>query len=739
MTDEDPGLEPENEPSAPEPPPEQEPELVPEPADSPEEPEPGQAWKPDDELPQPDAHREARPSGEWAHRTAEFQRQRSEGMRAFGYDVPGRTVIGSVRSHGPTLMGSNSEQNNFSYYFSNQRVTARAGRLTTYTTTTTYAPFPWYTAARDLLKASGLVYLCGLLGSGRLSTAITLGAELCAQDRVIMVDLDEGVDLATLVDEDRRSVLLPGHAHVIELEQKRPVRQSTLASLAGWAMDNDACVIVIGPSMAKADHSLHPYAMVHEPPDPRSVLIRHLQHGLTSVQGAPPGFIDECLMDEEISAHLDKSPLPHQVGELARRLIEGLDLGRRPAEALSLVGTQLRDVASRVLVRIEASGSLAETRKRHRELAARLAYAVFEDYSLTDVADAARLLYAALQTSHRSTRMSKIQPVFGQGVEDLLGEEMRVSGRSTVTTDEVRRAKLVDPSFAHHLLDVAWNDFDSATRPPLLLWLDALVNDNRKWIVLRAAMTAGYLATHDFSVLYQQLIRRWATAEGYRRRQAAAWALEFAAHNRQLTSRVTRQVADWALSSNHYMNDTAALAYATDIGTVSVENSLGGLRAVAMHPLLMKSSSVAYAITELYRPENANLLLNELKLWVDAGQQTLAHAARSIVFLSLNNSPDGVWPVLMQLMVSNEEASTRVRALWQVALTESLTGRRAWNTLLQWILRGDHEADLGTEVEKFVLDLLRRPDLVTRARFNVKLWRAQHPEADLLNRIADEL
>lgn len=700
---------------------------------------------------------EAKSSGGWAYRNEEFQRLRSEGMRAFGYDVPGRTVIENLSAGGHAAVGDGAKQINYDYsttnnntnsstntnniyYGLNQRVTARAGRITTTTANSaTYVRFPRYPAARHALYEMGVVYLCGALGSGRWSTAIDLGVDRCGPDRVLMVDLDDGFDLAALVDEGRNSVLLKGHAHVIELDANRPVRKSTLATLGSWAVENKACVIVIGPPATKLDHSLEPYAVLHDRPDPKAVLFNHLRHGLSSVDEAPPDFVRTCLEDEDIAEYLGKPLPPWQVAKLARRLIEGIDQGREPREALSLIGTQLREVATRVLVAIEATGSFSQLRKRHREIAARLAYAVFQDHTMTEVSAAAGMLYEELRAGHQSTLQARNLPVFGLGIFMLLGHDMRNLVHSGAADDEERRAKLVDPSLAQHLLDVAWNDFDLATREPLMAWLDKLVDDGRHWMVLRAAMTVGYLATHDFSVLYRRLIRPWAVSDAYRRRQAAAWALDFAALNRKLTSRVARQVGDWALSTNHLMNETAALAYATAIGAGSIENTLSGLRAIAMHPLLMNSASVAGAITALYQPEHASSVLRELMTWAGAGRETQVHAARSVVFLSSRNAPNGLWPALVQLAAADPDAREQVRSLWRLALTVRLTSKKAWDALLHWMLRGDHDAELGVEIKEFVVDLLRAPDFAGRARFTLRIASSQYPGASLLKQIIREL
>lgn len=724
-------------PSAPEPEP-------PEPRPSePESPPQAPASAPPSTSPPPKQQtaRQPKSSAAWDDdREQEFQRH--EGARPFIQDDQ-RTIFDRVTVEGNAVVGSGASQTNYANNFFGPRKgpTARSGlysRGATTANSATYVPFPGYEEAVYTLREQGAVYLCGVADSGRSSTAIRLGTELCGSSRVVMIDVDDDFDVATLVDEESKSVLRPQHAHVLELGTRKAVRKSTLVSLAGWAIEHDAAVVVIGPPTEKLDHGLQPYAVSHDLPHPESVLISHLRHGLSSLDGAPPDFVEQCLNDEKIGEHLERALPPGQVADLARRLLDGITEGREPWEALSQTSAHFRSVAEDLLVVIEATGSVGETRVRHREAAARLGYAVFQDYTMTDVADAADLLYTALQTCHRTTKLRTTVPVFGKGVEAFLDKRMSIPERLADGGEE-RRAKLVDPSLAQHLLDVAWNDFDAVTRAPLLAWLDALVNDGRKWIVLRAAITAGYLATHDFSVLYQRLIRPWATSEAYRRRQAAAWALESAALNRKLTSRVTRQVSDWAFSANPLMNDTASLAYATSIGAISIESSLTGLRAVAVDPRLMHRGSVANAIAELYRPEHAPLVLKELRTWADVGAQTKVHAARSIVFLASYNESDGVWPVLMRLVANDEQARAQVMSLWQDALLESLTGRRAWETLLQWVLRGDHEVDLGEEIEKFALDLLRSPELVKRARFNLRLWCSVHPSAVLLKRIAEEL
>ncbi|MFD5829281.1 hypothetical protein [Lentzea sp. NPDC060358] len=679
-------------------------------------------------------------TGLWAD-DRDHEYQRHVGERPYSYDDR-RTVVENLIADGNTVVGSGSSQFNSTHnnFFSRKKgPTARSGRFPQSVTTTnfkTYVPFPCFSQAAQILRDRGVVYLSGPADSGRLSTAIKLSTEACGPSRVVMIDADDDFDVATLTDEETKSVLRADHAHVLEIGAGKPVRRSTLDSLAGWALDHNAAVVVIGPAAEQVDDRLQPYAVSHQPPDPSQVLVSHLQHGLALRYG-PASFVELCLADERISEYLERPQPPRHVADLAARLLDSIGTGREPGEALSHTSAFFRSVAQDLLQVIESSRSIGEIRARHREVAARLGYAVFQDYTMTDVADTAVLLFGALQTCHRTTRLQTTAPVFGKGVEGFLDKRLGILDRPV--DGEERRARLVDPSLAQHLLDVAWNDFDAVTRAPLLAWLNELVTDGRKWIVLRAALTAGYLATHDFSVLYQRLIKPWATAPAFRRRQAAAWALEAASLNRRLTSRVARQVADWAWSPNHLMNDTAALAYATRIGRLSVENSLAGLRAVAVHPRLMTSPTVANAIAQLYSSDQAHLVLKELVTWADAGAQTKVHASRSIVFTSLVNEPDGVWPVLIRLIAGDEQAREQVTALWRTALVEPLVGKRAWETLLQLVLRSDHEVDLADEVESFLLGLLRQPELIRRARFNVYVWRSDHSDAALLKRIAEKL
>jgi hypothetical protein len=672
---------------------------------------------------------------DWANRDTGFRQQQRQGMRTLGME----TRLETTTVAGGAAIGTNAQNtNNIFNMGRNRKGAARTGRFPTATTranNATYVRFPQYQSALHTATEYGVVYLCGPLGSGRLSTALHILARLRGDDRVIAIDLDDGVDLTTVLDD---KVLLPDHGHVIELDATRTVRESTLRTAGGWAIDNQAHIVVIGPPSTKLDRSLTPYAVLHEAPPSEDVLRAHLVHQVNSQDEHLPNLVDLCLTDEKIVEHLAKAPPPAQMAELARKVVEGAQRGQQPAEALALTGTELRERATRVLVRVEATTTSTEIRERHRELAARLAYAVFQDHSMTDVGHAAGVLFAALQNSRKPTKYSRIVPVFDQGVHDLLGEEMHTTGQLGLDPDEMRRAKLVEPSFAHHLLDVAWNDFDHVTRVPLLLWLNELVNDRRQSIVLRAAMTAGFLATNDFSYVYQNLIKPWAVSS-VGRRQAAAWALEFAAHNHKLTTRVLRQVWDWALSPNPLMNDTAALAYATDLGTISAGDTLAGLQAVAMDVRLMKRPSVAYAISELYRSGRRALVLDALALWAAVGGQLQVHAARSIVFLSHHNADDDVWPSLLDLAVQDEEVWRQLVVLWRTALTEALTGRRAWDGFLDWLLRADQDDELSDAVERFAIELLTGDSVGPRASFHLARWRRDHPDASLVGRLLEKL
>ncbi|HSV66724.1 MAG TPA: hypothetical protein VLJ59_12545 [Mycobacteriales bacterium] len=597
----------------------------------------------------------------------------------------------------------------------------------------------------ERLDTHKAIYLAGDVRTGRFQEALCLLAERCGPDKIMEVYLDPGAGLAAFLNQ--RDVLQPGHGHVLELDSAEPVRQWTLRAAGTMARKAGAYLVILGPLPPEGVDELAEFTFVHVRPDAVAVLRKHLTHllcceGRRHPDGAPQGcglpaatitaYIAECVADKDIAGYLRAGPAPQDVVELARRLAELRRQSRPPADALELLTTNLRRLAVEVLAPDEPPPTTdeersAQARARTRKVAFRIAYAVFYDHPLTSVFDADRILHA-LVDSDPGDRAPRVDTVFDGGVNVLLDPKMRenvAAGTGPPQDEEEQRPRLVDPGLAGAILDVAWNKHDRIRRP-LVQWLAILAGDHRERVRLRAAQAAGQLAAYDYGYVYRELLQPWARSPVQRHRQTASWALEFlAAQDPGQVGRVRGQLRDWAAAHSAYMNDAAARAYATSLGSDFFDDMLVSLRCVASKPELNRIASVAQAIAENYQPEVGTILVNALDEWAGDGNPSLrVHAARTTIFLAHRRapSPNDAWPALLCLARCDDVRRQLLR-LWRAALAEAVTAMRAWDMQRLWLVRADGRDELEEAAVRFAFDLWAVPPLRVRALHHLeRIW-----------------
>jgi hypothetical protein len=595
---------------------------------------------------------------------------------------------------------------------------------------------------RETLERYGAAYVSGEDGGGRLTTAYAVLAELCGTDKIVAIDLDDDADLTTVLKQG--DLLRAGHGHVVELPADQPApRKSTLTTAGGQFAGSPFYLVVIGPPGA-ADHTLHPYEVRHQPPGPADVLNRHLPRLLGSRTNWSAEqittFVATCRNAPGIAERLYSSWQPGEVVQLARRLVDVGLRGGHPDEALALLPDALRKLAVDVLQDAQDDDD-AHTLRR---LTARIAYALFPGRQAAVVFELASWLFAALSAEEPTTSEGSAQivkTVFDGNMENLIDDRMRAHHAED---DDDRLVRLVDPALARAVLDVVWHDYDHL-RGPLVRWLQVLGRHARYEVRTRVGQLAGQLALYDFNTTYRYLLRPWARSQYTAHRQSAATAMERAVLEPKLTARVCRQVQDWALSPDQYMNDTAARAYATRLGADFADEPLTYLWLVALESGQVVSPAVAVAVSRLHDPDDpeASLaILTELARWTGDHRRSLhVHAARALTLLAHRaaSPPHDQWPSLLRLAAEDQEARDLLLGLWRTALTEFRVAIHGWQMLLVWLLRPDEVDELFEFTLEFATDLLNTPMLRTRAVFYLSQWLSRQPDAPVLRRLRDNL
>lgn len=610
----------------------------------------------------------------------------------------------------------------------------------------TYVLVPEFDRITEVLRQHGVAYLVGCEGTGRGATArAALSSVLCGTERLRLVTLTSDARLETLLDHG--DVLLPDHGHVLELTASESIRVQTLDAIAGLLghREKGRYLVIVGRPAHKVDPALAPYAVDHSAPDARTVLERHLSRppgpktrDTESCQNPDPyDFLD----NQEFTEYLGTSPPPSELVALARRIVEVRKDGQPAAAALAMLDSRLRDLAARLLQDTSSTASGAQL----RTISLRVAHAVFYNNSYTVVFNAASVLFRELCITTNPDDEPRPEALFDGGVETLLHADMR--GRPTagayevVLPDNERPAPAVKAGLGRAMLYVLWHDYDQV-RTPLLNWLRHLGGDVREQVRLRAAAAAALLATFNYSEVYRQVLKPWATAGACRRRDTAAWAMEFIAHEPLMTAWMRQEVQDWCLSTNQYLNDTAARTYGTSLGRLFAEEALSNLHFLSRKPAQTRYTAIAWAVTAICWPDNGPGVLAALSEWVQGTERSPnAQAARAVLFLAHQQAPrpDDAWPALLVLAREDEASAKNLQLLWRQALCEAITALRAWELLAGWLVRADGNGELEDVTVHFAGELLSAQELRSRAIFHLRAWRVEFGQLPIWRRLRDEI
>lgn len=599
------------------------------------------------------------------------------------------------------------------------------------------------------LAETHLTVLFGQRGSGRDTTARVVLADVCGGSDRLSVLHSSGTALAQALVERADQYLTRGRGVVLDLGTEQP-GPAVLEALSLRARERGAYVgLIVQSSGADAQP---PYAVAHPRPDLKKVLGAHLRWALETrrAERCPDGedcahrsereFLKQVLedprMDRELGTTLPVREAVSLAGTLATYLHRDTDeLG----EAFGAWRDRLRPVARSFLgLNGPACDSApAAAADPHRQ-ALRIAYVLCDELSLSDFIRAGTLLAdEVLRAENRDE--TPVRPVFELDLDQLVPPGMGVAAEpDTAPADNPRRVRLAEPELMPVVIEVIWHGLGWLQRP-LLRWLRLLASDHLERVRSRAAVIAGLLLRHDFDSVYRDLVRDWARGSVRDRQYAAlAMAVAMAADDGWLTERVDRQVAAWATSPFPRLQDSAARAYGTPVGTRDVSGTLRALQALGGRAALAPYASVAYATAALFLTAGgADPVADALGRWIRADNDHLPrHAVRTLLVLGpYVVGPELPFrPRLVDLAMGEPEHREALTLLWQRALIDPAHSGQAWQLVGQWLLAADKDEDLAVFLEEFMAQVCISR-LVSRARFHLGRWGRQHPDAKCVARL----
>ncbi|MEU8819074.1 hypothetical protein [Actinoplanes sp. NPDC048796] len=432
----------------------------------------------------------------------------------------------------------------------------------------------------------------------------------------------------------------------------------------------------------------------HRMPDPIEVFRRHLAAALrTSCADEVERFLTSRVRRELTSVYG-----PRESVAIARAIAQ-----ERPAddekmeELLERSQPGRRTRATEILLSAGEDSTVRSRRARQHERAFRLAYAVFYRKSLHYVFEGAERLLREIDSAALRPEWGSmaLQDSVGTLLGDTLGEDWRAGRHADAAARNGSRVAWIrDRGLPKAILDVAWHEFDG-TRRPLLKWLDHLVADGDDVMRQAAAEAAGMLLNHDFARVHLDLTGKWAASPKPAVRQAAALTMTLVDMAGDVGHQVRRKLSEWCNGNNNYRRDTAARLYASGLEQDLLEWSMFDLARIAEDAIQKRFHTVARAVNQLYRPDRAKWIVDELALW--AGVKPLRlHAARALLALTRRveaTASDGRPELLQRLGEKNVDVN-QLGHLWLVAFVEPETAAPAAERLASWIGHADSHPDL---------------------------------------------
>ncbi|MFD5481109.1 hypothetical protein [Streptomyces hawaiiensis] len=616
-------------------------------------------------------------------------------------------------------------------------------------------PVPQQEQMAETLRAHHVVALMGPPGSGKEGTGTFLLADRCGSDHVVVLH-SAGADLLQALVAQARRCLKPGEGVLVGLGPRRPGR-STLKALSLLARELGAYVVLVVEDTRTDDDLPVPYAVRHQRPEPRPVLEAHLRSELEEHRALcaerdrcdrarTRRFADGVLDDARVAGKLDAVRRVDWITSFARNIAACL---HGPGDALDVLldtpHEDLRSLARRFLKlsepeETEGEPPASEAETHHQ--AVRISYVLGHDLPLSDVLRmGTRLSAEMLRAEYRESAPAR--PVFELDLDRLVAPGMGIAAEPGAhLSDNPRRARLTDPELMPAVVEVIWHGF-GWLRDPLIAWLRALAADRLERVGARAAVIVGQLLRHDFDGVYRDVVKDWARSPSVRDRRYAAMALSVAMadDDPRLTAQVGRQVRDWAGSPRPQLQDSAARAYGTQLGTLDVPGTLRALQDLAGRPALDLYASVAYSTATLFLAEGGTEPVGEaLGRWIRSNDGHLPrHAVRTLLVLGpLAAGPElPSRPTLAhQAMVTPGREETLL-LLWQRALIDPAHSGQAWHLLCDWLVAADEDEELSPFLEKFALRMWPAKD--RRALFHLRRWARRLPDARLVARLLHAL
>jgi hypothetical protein len=559
----------------------------------------------------------------------------------------------------------------------------------------------------EVVGRESVVFLRGAEGTGRMTAALAAlidwvastcpGSERNGEERVGIIRIRGAAGRASLPELRR------GHGYLLAGSYDDWIRE--IDQLADLVVKNESRLVVLVP---RGRMSLPGAAVDHLPPPAIDVFHRWFEYEATMAE-VEPELAPE--VEKEITQDLDGERSPQRAVSQACEVIQAIKEGLSSEALLAELPRRLGD---------HIRGRLDEGQPIVGRCFMAAVAVLHGDPEFT--VSRAALTFADLIYEAWHIEVDKRPPPTWEQLDTWL-EYAGATAHRPGRAGSGRIVRLNRTNAPAVTISVLWEDHPTI-REPLMNWLRWLGDDGTPTVQLKAAHAVGKLATLDFATIRKGFLAPWTESGRFADHRLAALALEAAAQDPRMVSRVHDHLRRLASSNRYGARAVAIQAYGSSIGVNAIGEALQALRRISTRPTIRLNQDAARSIAYLYEEATAPAIVRELASWVEAGSLGGRHTA-ALAFIRLAVPEPGAAnrPPLAELAAQDDLASLWLNALMLRIITSDAERSRpaapaAWGVLGEWVSRYDQQHAVRVVVDQ-VLPLAD----AQAARLYLRLWR----------------
>ncbi|MBN6042025.1 hypothetical protein [Amycolatopsis sp. 195334CR] len=635
-----------------------------------------------------------------------------------------------------------------------------------------YVPVSRYDEMFDALGSRRVIFIRGLPGTGRATTALHL------LDRVTggkVFRLDSGEKVESLTDRE-----LPHEeaGYVIELTRRvgNSLTEVHLEKLRDQLEEKSSYCVLIGETDPRHDGAFGGYAFPCVAPEPGDLLRAHI---IEEIRGDETAGFEEKLSGliraKWVSAALGTAPRPIESARMAALLAEHARGGVTREEVEREADGFAYDQVAEWFAALQALRPGEDLDEALRLAGFRIALAVLNEAPFNVVAEVAALLSQFFIDAMGTVRTRRTS-LFSDDQETRLPALRAHLVNGYAVFDKVRVATELlafqDDRYPITILKYVWRNHHHL-RAEMVRWLMKLSKHTVTAVWVRSAQAAGYLCSLDFSYAFSKVIVPGARAEysrkAWQRKMFAALALDQAGQDGELRAAIDERLCEWRRRGLWGERWTAAAAWGFTLGRESPERAFEELRVLGTQSELRvpvdEDEAADVVLMHIAGRSLARLLaggavreaLARIEVWNTSGRSSLrrlavtslAYAANldsyELAYLQLPVSGRSVmrpgserWPLLLVLQADDPGLTEPIANLIRGLLRSTEGERTAREFLRKWFRAAEFDAECMGVLVKFLPNVVHDQNDTQRLCYLIE-WTRTSWEDPLRDDVAKDL